>query len=178
MDSALEDGGSVAVALGGGDGSWHWEVALGGGWRCSSSVGQCQRQKNMRWWHRHQRRQSLGLIITMLASVLAKMAREDASNARNIHWKPWQGNKCIAAAVAVAAVWIQQKHWWGKGKGAMAPDQDRWGEVNATMVSPQRLQGRGKTTRQGRPSAINAVWAKGVQRRHSAKIKLKKMHYA
>ncbi len=46
----------------------------------------------------------------MLASALAKMAREDASNAREARWKQWQGDKSIAVmvAVAVAAMQIQQ----------------------------------------------------------------------
>jgi hypothetical protein len=43
----------------------------------------------------------------MLASALAKMAREDAFDAREAHWKQWQGDKSIAMAVAVAVVQIQ-----------------------------------------------------------------------
>jgi hypothetical protein len=44
----------------------------------------------------------------MLASALVRMAREDASDAREAGWKQWQGDKSIAMVVAVAAVQIQQ----------------------------------------------------------------------
>jgi hypothetical protein len=128
----------AAVALRGGIRSRHWEAALGGVWRCRGGVGQRQRQKNMQLWRRYQHRQSLGLIITMLASASARMAREDASNARDVRQKQWQGNKHIAEAVVVVAVRIRQKRQRGKSKGMMAPDQHRQGEGNAIMVSPQR----------------------------------------
>jgi hypothetical protein len=45
-----------------------------------------------------------------LASASMWIAREEASDARDIHWKQWQGSKRIVVAVVVAAVWIQQKH--------------------------------------------------------------------
>jgi hypothetical protein len=41
-----------------------------------------------------------------LASALAGMARKDVSNARDVSWQQWQGDRCIAPAVVVVAVQI------------------------------------------------------------------------
>ncbi len=46
------------------------------------------------------------LIIMMLASALARTAREDVSDARDARGKQLQGNKRIVAAEAVVAVQI------------------------------------------------------------------------
>ncbi len=40
----------------------------------------------------------------MLASVLARTAKEDVSNMRDVSWQQWQGDRHIVAAVAVAGV--------------------------------------------------------------------------
>ncbi len=73
------DGGGAAVALGGSVVGWHWAavedaaVALGGGGgkrTCNDGVGISV--------------VDLGLNCTTSASALARMVREDASNARDI----------------------------------------------------------------------------------------------
>jgi hypothetical protein len=103
MEMALGDGCGAAVALGGDVVAWRWvavenaAAALGGGGSrrtCEDGVGVSV--------------VSLGLIRTTSASALARTAREDASNARDVCRKRWGGDKRIAAAVAVAAVQIQR----------------------------------------------------------------------
>jgi hypothetical protein len=49
------------------------------------------------------------LTITMLASALARTARVDTSDARDVCWQQWQGDSSIVTAVAVAVVRIVQQ---------------------------------------------------------------------
>ncbi len=42
----------------------------------------------------------------MLVSFLARTAREDASDARDVYWQQWQGDKHTAVVVAVVMVRI------------------------------------------------------------------------
>ncbi len=94
----LEDGGGMA-ALGGGTGQ-RLKIAAtalgssGGRRTCKDGIG-------IRIIKAY-----LGLTITMLASALARMAREATSNARDIRWQQWQGDRHIATAVAVLVVKI------------------------------------------------------------------------
>jgi hypothetical protein len=70
----------------------------------------------------------------MLASASAKKVRGDASVARDIRWRQWQGDRYMVGV----AVWIQRLRLQGKGEGTMAPDQHRRGKGNGTMALPQR----------------------------------------
>jgi hypothetical protein len=45
---------------------------------------------------------------TTLASTLARMAKEDASDVQDVRGQQWQGNRLIALVVGVAVVQIQQ----------------------------------------------------------------------
>ncbi len=94
---ALEDCG-FAAALGGDVGRWFKiaVVALGGGSGrriCDDALESALSKQRA--------------YITMLASALARMAREDMSNARDIRRQRWQQDRHIAAAVVVAAVQIR-----------------------------------------------------------------------
>jgi hypothetical protein len=127
---------------GGGIGRRRWESALGGG------VGRQLKMQRWCWcWaapaaEEHATMASVSVSLKLranynnIASALARTGREDKSNVRDVHWKQWQGDKCIVAAVAVVAVRIRQKCQQGEGKGLMVPDQHRQGKGNATMVSP------------------------------------------
>ncbi len=68
------------------------------------------------------------------ASALARTTREDASNARDICWQQWTGDRSIAVAVAAVAVWIQQKHQQVEREGTVVPDQHMQGKGNARIV--------------------------------------------
>jgi hypothetical protein len=72
------------------------------------------------------------LNFVTLASVSVRTAGRDASKARYICWRWWQGDRDMA----VAAVGIWQLRQWGEGKGTMTPDQHRQGEGYAMVPSP------------------------------------------
>ncbi len=121
---ALDDGSGVA-ALGGGVGC-QLKIAVmalgsGGGRRtCNDGVG-------------------IAIVINVVKAVglllqhLARMAREDTSNARDVCQRQWQGNRCIAEveAAAVAAVRMQRWCWQGEGKKSMAWCQTGTGKAGA-----------------------------------------------
>ncbi len=116
------------------------KAALGGGVEhrvldCSGGVGRWGLQKNTwQWhwnWHRRQHCQSWGLTIMALVSALARMAREDASDARDKCQWQLQGDRGILVAVMVAAVQMQRWCQKGKGKGTMAWRQMGTGEARA-----------------------------------------------
>jgi hypothetical protein len=101
---------------------------------CSSGIGQGLRQKNMQQWLWHQHHQNPRATIMTSASALARTAREDASDARDIRWQQWTGDRSIAVAVPAVAAWIQQKHQQGEHEGMVVPDQHMQGKGNARIV--------------------------------------------
>jgi hypothetical protein len=99
MEMVLEDG-SSAVALGGGVGHW-LKIAVGalggGGGRRSCDNGISV---------------DIGInaikAVGLLLQCLARMAREDVFDARDVRQWQWQGDRHITAAVAVAALQMQR----------------------------------------------------------------------
>ncbi len=93
---ALEDGNSVA-AFGGGVGRRLKIAAVlgsgGGGRTCDNGIGVSIVEVK-------------GLLFTTSASVLVRTAREEASDARDVCWQQWQGDRRFAAAVVVVVVHI------------------------------------------------------------------------
>ncbi len=92
--------------------------------------------------------QSGGLTITMLASGSARTAREDASDGRDIHWQQWQGDRHIAAAVALGsgggANRLIASTRQGQGGNGAGPAQARQGQCNngvMTEVTRERENG-------------------------------------
>ncbi len=99
MEMALEDG-SGMVALGGGVGC-QLKIAVGAlGSRGSRRT--CNDGINI----------DVGINVVkamgLLLWLLARTAREDASDARDVRQRQWQGDRSIAAAVAVA---VQMRRW-------------------------------------------------------------------
>ncbi len=65
------------------------------------------------------------------------------------------GGRMMCDAVA-ALVGMQQWHQRAKGKRATTPNQNRQDKDNATMMSQEKLKGRGEVATRERTSMIDA----------------------
>jgi hypothetical protein len=99
----MEDGGRWKIATT----QWRWEVTLGGGLRLQRwcwAVAVAEEHATMALASALSKQRA---YITTLASASGRRVREDMCNARDVHWQRWQQDRCITAAVAVAAVQIR-----------------------------------------------------------------------
>ncbi len=123
---ALEDGGGVAVGL-----RWWWRAGVGRWCRvavedCNGGIGQRRWQKNIQRWHWCQHCWSQGLTITTLAPALARLAREDTCDVRDV--------RCQAEIGALQRQW----QWCG----------------NNNSVNKARARGQWRRTSTGKARAM------------------------
>jgi hypothetical protein len=84
--------------------------------------------------------------VIMLASALARTAREDASDARDVRWQRWQGDRSILAAGGGggSADTMMALTRQGQGDDGAGPAQARQGQCNkgsTTELMRERANG-------------------------------------